>query len=384
MAGTAAILKYGSLVAFCLQNTLAPIVFRYAMTETTEADRASTAAVLFVTEMGKCVLAFGLLIIEESCSISGACRVVYKDAWLDKKRSLKLGVPAVIYALQNALLQVSSGNLPGPVWHVTYQAKILAVALLSMLLLGKVLKRVQWFSLFVMGTGISIVELSNSKESKLEDMANAKEQNFQLGLFMVFAACVCSAFAGVFTEKLFKQIGAGEQKDKKISLWLQNCVLSSWSMLLALGAFLLQLAADTDGPSDTSLLRGFTMKIWALVALNAGGGMLVAMAIKYADNILRGFSSAFATVNGALLSVLAFGFELRVSFLVGMVMVLASAMMYGGVLKLPGAFWEQDVNLCLDTKLKDRKVTHDAPDIEMQKSGVASDSGTSRSSNIAR
>eukprot|EP00440_Ansanella_granifera_P070059 gb/GFBE01076008.1/.p1 GENE.gb/GFBE01076008.1/~~gb/GFBE01076008.1/.p1 ORF type:complete len:391 (+),score=92.96 gb/GFBE01076008.1/:3-1175(+) len=343
----ALLLKYGSLVAFCLQNTMAPIVFRYAMTETTEAERASTAAVLFVTEMGKCVLSFLLLTAEEGFSMPRVLRTLHEDAFQNRSNSLKLGVPAVIYAIQNALLQVSSGNLPAAVWHVSYQGKILAVALMSMLLLGKTLKRLQWLSLFIMGAGIATVELSNAEEKNLDSMANAAEQNFMLGLSMVAAACFCSAFAGVFTEKMFKQIGSENQK--KISLWLQNCVLSVWSMLIALAAFTLQqiqLSSAQDGSGDFSLLRGFTMKIWALVALNSVGGMLVAMAIKYADNILRGFSSAFATVNGALLSVHTFGFVIRPSFVLGMAMVLASALMYGGVLKLPCESLNQDVRLC--------------------------------------
>ena len=43
-------------------------------------------------------------------------------------------------AVQNALLQLPSGHLPGAVWHASYQGKILATALPSLLILGKALK----------------------------------------------------------------------------------------------------------------------------------------------------------------------------------------------------------------------------------------------------
>eukprot|EP00930_Biecheleria_cincta_P018758 TRINITY_DN14500_c0_g1_i3.p1 TRINITY_DN14500_c0_g1~~TRINITY_DN14500_c0_g1_i3.p1 ORF type:complete len:376 (-),score=73.82 TRINITY_DN14500_c0_g1_i3:17-1099(-) len=333
----ATVLKYGSLAAFCCQNSLAPIVFRLAMTETTEAKRASTPAVLFVVEVGKCILSLILLWNENEFKAGALMQVVYKDAIVNKSRSLKLSVPAIVYAVQNALLQLSSGHLPGAVWHVTYQGKILATALMSMIILGKPLKRCQWFALLLMGCGISLVELSKSTEKSLDDMANKSEQNFKLGLVMVVGACFCSAFAGVFTEEMFKNVG--EKAERTISLWLQNLVLSVWSMLITLATFL----AQQSSWGEVSLLGGFTANTWALVALNAVGGMLVAMAIKYADNILRGFASAFATINGALLSIVALGFEMGASFVLGMLIVLASALLYGGVVKLPGEWWNVEL-----------------------------------------
>lgn len=331
------ILKYGSLAAFCCQNSLAPIIFRLAMTEATEDKRPSTPAVLFLVEVGKCMLSLMLLCGENGFDIGASLHTVYTDAILNRRRSLRLSVPAIVYAVQNALLQLSSGHLPGAVWHVTYQGKILATALLSMLILGKALKRCQWFALLLMGCGISLVELSKSKEKSLDAMANKSEQNFTLGLLMVVGACFCSAFAGVFTEKLFKNVGGREEK--KISLWLQNLVLSVWSMLLTSGTFVAQMSSE----GEFSLLKGFTVNTWALVALNAVGGMLVALAIKYADNILRGFASAFATINGALLSIVALGFEIGVSFVLGMLFVLTSALLYGGVIKLPGEWWNVEL-----------------------------------------
>eukprot|EP01047_Picozoa_sp_COSAG01_P098828 COSAG01_NODE_28949_length_648_cov_14.519126_2_plen_49_part_01 len=47
-------------------------------------------------------------------------------------------------------------------------------------------------------------------------MANADEQNVAKGLFFVITGCFCSAFAGVYFEKMMKH-GA-----VKPSMWLRN------------------------------------------------------------------------------------------------------------------------------------------------------------------
>merc|ERR1712117_612406 len=77
------------------------------------------------------------------------------------------------------------------------------------------------------------------------------------------------------------------------------------------------------------VFRGFTMWAWAVVVINAVGGLLVALVIKYADNILRRFASALATINSTLLAMVCFGFEVDGGFLLGTAMVISSIMLYG-------------------------------------------------------
>merc|ERR1712008_122299 len=94
------------------------------------------------------------------------------------------------------------------------------------------------------------------------------------------------------------------------------------------------------------VFQGFTIKAWGVVVINAVGGLLVALVIKYADNILRGFSSALATINSTLLAMVCFGFEVGGGFLLGTAMVIISAMLYSGVVKMPGDWWNTDPGLC--------------------------------------
>jgi len=337
-----AIAKWGSLLSFCLQNSMHPIIMRFAMTEASSLQRANTSVILFVTETLKLVLSFLLLLSEGSFSLATAGRTLHED-WLSAPmESLPLAVPAIIYALQNALLQWSAGNLSAALWQVTYQGKILVTAAFSVVLLRKKIKRVQWLAIAIMGLGIAIVQLSKAKEKKQDSMGNASEQDPVRGFLMLVLACCCSGFASVWTERVFKQVGKGASEKKK-SVWLQNMQLAVFSMALTVVSFEVDVLV---GGADSSVLKGFTLKTWVMAANNAIGGLLVALVIKHADNILRGFASAIATINAAVIAVFCFGFVIRASFGVGTIMVIGSTLLYGSVLRLPGEWWNSEFDLC--------------------------------------
>jgi UDP-sugar transporter A1/2/3 len=265
-----------------------------------------------------------------------------------------LAVPALIYLLQNALLQWSSGHLSAALWQVTYQGKILVTAAFSVTLLQKRITRVQWLAIALLALGIAIVQLSNAKETKQETMANEAEQDVTKGLLMLLLACCCSGFASVYTEMIFKQVGAVKDQRKK-SVWSQNMQLASFSALLALICYFTEVTLPSVEEMPPSLprrsaimffFRGFTTNTWVMAVNNGIGGLLVALVIKCADNILRGFAGAIATINCAIISIFSFGFVLVPSFGLGTLIVIASTLLYGGIFKLPGTWWNSELALC--------------------------------------
>ena len=66
------------------------------------------------------------------------------------------------------------------------------------------------------------------------------------------------------------------------------------------------------------------------------GGLLVAVTIKYADNILRGFAQALAIIMGAVGSFFVFGTTFGGSFAAGVALVIGSVFLYGDSSKTPG------------------------------------------------
>ena len=74
------------------------------------------------------------------------------------------------------------------------------------------------------------------------------------------------------------------------------------------------------------------------------GGLLVALVIKHADNILKGFATALATVWATVATVFLFGFTLGGEFVIGMLLVLGATLLYGGTVKLPGVPFSENIS----------------------------------------
>ena len=135
----------------------------------------------------------------------------------------------------------------------------------------------------------------------------------------MLTACCTSGFAGVYFEMMLKQSAA--------SLWLRNIQLGVWATAIAAAT-----ALWTPDPLLATLgpLHGFGRVTWAVVGANAFGGMLVAVTIKYADNILRGFAQAVALIVGAVGSHAIFAFAFTRDFLLGVGFVIGAIFLYGG------------------------------------------------------
>ena len=74
-------------------------------------------------------------------------------------------------------------------------------------------------------------------------------------------------------------------KGSTASVWLRNVQLGLFGSILAfIGAYMKEGAEL----SEKGFLFGYNNLVWAVVANQACGGLLVAMVIKYADNILKG------------------------------------------------------------------------------------------------
>lgn len=85
----------------------------------------------------------------------------------------------------------------------------------------------------------------------------------------------------------------------------------------------------------TNLLKGFDGFVWYLVILQAAGGLIVAVVVKYADNILKGFATSVAIVISCVVSIFIFDFHLSVQFSLGTILVIGSIFLYGYVPKKP-------------------------------------------------
>lgn len=68
--------------------------------------------------------------------------------------------------------------------------------------------------------------------------------------------------------------------------------------------------------------------------MQAVGGLLVAVVVKYADNILKGFATSFAIILSCVVSLYLFNFVLSIQFIVGASLVMLAIYFYSTNSKL--------------------------------------------------
>lgn len=76
------------------------------------------------------------------------------------------------------------------------------------------------------------------------------------------------------------------------------------------------------------MFRGFDILVWILTAVNSIGGLLIALVMKYADNILKGYAQSMSIIGAAVGSIFLFNFSPNFMFLFGTANVILSIILY--------------------------------------------------------
>ena len=250
--------------------------------------------------------------------------------------ALKILVPALLYLLQNTLLYVALSNLTAPIFQVTYQCKLVTTAVVSVIMLARKYSVQQWVCLVGISMGVAIVVLGESSNSN-KSTEESGSQNMVVGLVAVTVACFSSALAGVYFEYVIKKPAGASQSVPAPSLWMRNMQLAFFSVCVAVGQGLFQSTKDTETPAGQGYFHGFTAWVWILVWLQAGGGLLVAAVIKYADNVLKGMATGVSVVTSTACSTLIFGTPLTGQFTVGAFIILVAVYGFSNPLPLPSS-----------------------------------------------
>ncbi|XP_074471879.1 CMP-sialic acid transporter [Sebastes fasciatus] len=287
------------------------VALRYTRTITTGELYFSTTAVC-ITEVIKLILSLGML-SKETGSPTRLKNALVEHVFCSPKELLKLSVPSVVYAVQNNMAFLALSNLDAAIYQVTYQLKIPCTALCTVLMLNRSLSRLQWFSVFMLCGGVTLVQWRPAEATKVQI-----EQNPFVGFCAIAIAVLCSGFAGVYFEKVLKS--------SDTSLWVRNIQMYLSGILVTLiGVFV------TDGEKilEKGFFFGYTPWVYFVVFLASVGGLYTSVVVKYTDNIMKGFSAAAAIVISTVASVLLFGLQITISFASGALLVCVSIYLYG-------------------------------------------------------
>lgn len=306
-------IKWFALAFLVLQNSGASLLMRWSRIAPGEHDWDPQVGVI-MQEFIKGITCIVLVHLEEGLG------VIVKD----KRGFLLTGIPAAIYLVQNNMQYVAITHLSAPVYAVLYQTKILSTGILSVLVLGKVLTGFQWLALAALTLGVALVTLSQMGSSH----KGGEGGGFIIGISAVLLAATTSGLAGVSFEKILK--------DSHVSLWARNLQMAAYSIVIGFVGLLMQGKASQI--SEQGIFHGFTMAAWISVINNAAGGMLIAVVVKYADNIMKNFSQGLSVILTTIMSCIVFECGINATFAAGVALVIYSVVLYGNVIKpLPEA-----------------------------------------------
>lgn len=182
-------------------------------------------------------------------------------------------------------------------------------------MLNKRLNFFQWIALVILFLGIALVQVAQFDTSSTS--TSNHEQRPLVGFLAIVAACCLSGFAGVYFEKILK--------GSEVTVWMRNVQLCVSSIPLGLGSVLFVNYSEV---SVKGFFYGYNELVWTVILLQAIGGLVVAVVVKYADNILKGFSTSLAIVLSCVFSVYMFNFHLTAKFVLGAGMVIGSIFLY--------------------------------------------------------
>ncbi|OSX65133.1 hypothetical protein POSPLADRAFT_1167334 [Postia placenta MAD-698-R-SB12] len=324
-------LKYVSLVTLAVQNALLTLIMHYSRVSAAPSETYSAAAAVLMTELLKGSISLVVAFTRLDCSGQPSPSIWNPHALLYRFRRLgkevfrpdcwKLSIPAILYVIQNNLQFVAVSNLDAATFQVSYQMKILTTAAFSVVLLRRRLSPTKWLALLFLAIGVGIVQIQSGHSPSSSTDASHDLNAFK-GFMAVVAACFTSGLAGVYFEMVLKNSPA--------DLWVRNVQLSLFSLLPALLPIVFSKSAPspTSGVVSLQLFAHFGVWAWATVCVQVLGGLLTALVIKYADNILKGFATSLSIVISFLASVALFNFQMTLTFILGSSVVLVATWMY--------------------------------------------------------
>ncbi|QHO27455.1 CMP-sialic acid transporter [Arachis hypogaea] len=220
-------------------------------------------------------------------------------------------IPAALYLVKN-LLQVGDACLC-LLWSQLIiicswlsdikNLNIISTGVLYRIILKKRLSEIQWAAFILLTAGCTTAQLNSNSDRVLQTP-------FQ-GWVMAIVMALLSGFAGVYTEAIIK-------KRPSRNINVQNFWLYIFGMGFNAIAILVQ---DFDAVMKKGFLHGYSPITVLMIFNHALSGIAVSMVMKYADNIVKVYSTSVAMLLTAVVSVYLFGFHLSLAFFLGTTVV---------------------------------------------------------------
>ncbi|KAI9174807.1 hypothetical protein LWI28_022995 [Acer negundo] len=227
-------------------------------------------------------------------------------------------IPSIIYLIHNNVQFATLTYVDTSTYQIMGNLKIVTTGILFRLFLRRKLSNLQWMAIVLLAVGTTTSQVKGCGEASCDSLFAAPIQGYMLG---ILSACL-SALAGVYTEFLMKK--------NNDSLYWQNVQLYTFGAIFNMSRLLLDdfRGGFENGAFWQRLFDGYSITTW-LVVLNLGStGLLVSWLMKYADNIVKVYSTSMAMLLTMVLSVYLFNFKPTMQLFLGIIICMMSLQMY--------------------------------------------------------
>ena len=178
-----------------------------------------------------------------------------------------------------------------------FQLKIFSTAAFAVVLLGRNISATKWRALLLLVIGCILVasptfnravdcakEMKNRFLSKDNEDEQVTAIESMLGVLTVLSMVTISGYSAIYFEKMLKKVG------EKITIWERNFQLALYSIVLLVAIVAYELQDDYDeriAAKEPLFFNGWTLNTVLIALVQAGGGLLVAATLKYADAVLK-------------------------------------------------------------------------------------------------
>eukprot|EP00192_Tetraselmis_astigmatica_P012114 CAMPEP_0117667146 /NCGR_PEP_ID=MMETSP0804-20121206/10791_1 /TAXON_ID=1074897 /ORGANISM="Tetraselmis astigmatica, Strain CCMP880" /LENGTH=400 /DNA_ID=CAMNT_0005474813 /DNA_START=95 /DNA_END=1298 /DNA_ORIENTATION=- len=267
-------------------------------------------SVNLLTEVAKCIFAIALLMYLGTGRPGKPMYRSIRSFICDANHNKLLMIPAGLYALNNYLKFLMQLYFKPTTTKMLGNLKVFVIALLLKALMKRTAVPVlQWEALFLLVAGITINQLNScSADSGLASLAPA-------AFIYTGMSVTVPAAASVYNEIALK-------KHMDTSVHLQNFFMYFYgAMFNTLG---LLIVAFLQKQSLSTIFDGHNTFTALLVANNAAQGILSSFFFKYADTILKKYSSTVATIFTGVMSMYIFEHPITLNFVIGVSIVFVS------------------------------------------------------------
>lgn len=298
------------VVGDCMLVGLQPVLV--FMSKVDGKFKFSPVSVNFLTEATKVVFAIIMLLIQARHQKVGEKPLLSISTFVQAARNnVLLAVPALLYAINNYLKFIMQLYFNPATVKMLSNLKVLVIAVLLKFIMKRRFSVIQWEALALLLIGISINQLRSLPEGTTSLALPVTTIAYIYTLIFV----TVPSMASVFNEYALKS-----QYDT--SIYLQNLFLYGYGAIFNFLAIL--GIAIFKGPGSLDIFEGHSKATMLLIVNNAAQGILSSFFFKYADTILKKYSSTVATIFTGIASALLFGHTLTMNFLLGISVVFIS------------------------------------------------------------